>query len=233
MISTSVCVCVCVCVCLSVCLQGYLRNCMQSLLIFLCMLPMAMARSSGRVTKFQGEGADLGVSSPLTINCTAFGTHTKTAEPIEMSFGTMTWVGHRYHVLHGGPNSPRGRGSFRGENVVVHCKVIRYSSVSCAKMAEPIGMPFWMKTWVEPRNHVLDEAADPQWEGQFSGVVRAIRKHWLSLVQPLVQCLVQRNHPIANNVVQQKRSFSMPGKCKYESGKFLGAGDAACQPGRG
>jgi len=33
---------------------------------------MAMAQSSsGRVTKSQGEGAVLGFSSPLTMNCTA------------------------------------------------------------------------------------------------------------------------------------------------------------------
>jgi len=37
----------------------------QSLPIFLCVLPMAMARSSsGRVTKYQGEGAVLGVFLP-------------------------------------------------------------------------------------------------------------------------------------------------------------------------
>jgi len=34
-----------------------------------------------------------------------------------------------------------------------------------AKMAEPIDMPFWTKTLVGPRDHVLDGDADPQWEG--------------------------------------------------------------------
>jgi len=44
-----------------------------SLPVFLCTLPMAVARSSsGRVTKSQGEGADLGVSTPLTIHCNVF-----------------------------------------------------------------------------------------------------------------------------------------------------------------
>jgi len=50
----------CVCVCLSVCLRGYLWNHAQAQplpIFFLCMLPMAVARSSaGRVTKFQGKG---------------------------------------------------------------------------------------------------------------------------------------------------------------------------------
>ena len=40
---------------------------------FLCMLPMAVARSSSsRVTKSQGDGAILGFSSPLTMHCSAF-----------------------------------------------------------------------------------------------------------------------------------------------------------------
>ena len=59
----------------------------QSLPNFLCMLPMAVARSSSSgVTKFQGAGAILGVilptdNAPYSI---AFVIHTKTAEPIEM-----------------------------------------------------------------------------------------------------------------------------------------------------
>jgi len=50
----------------------------------------------------------------------AFGTHTKTVEPIEMVFGMMTLVGHRYQVLDGGPDPPKGKGSFGG-NVAAHC----------------------------------------------------------------------------------------------------------------
>ena len=63
-----------VCVCLSVCPRAYLRSPhARSLAIFLCMLPMAVARSSsGRVTKSQREGAVLGVSFPLTLHCNAF-----------------------------------------------------------------------------------------------------------------------------------------------------------------
>jgi len=32
-------------------------------------------------------------------------------------------------------------------------------------MAEPIKMPFGLRTLVGPRNHVLDGGADPPWEG--------------------------------------------------------------------
>jgi len=39
----------------------------------------------------------------------AFGTHTKTAKPIEMPFGTMTLVGPRYHVLDGGKEQFEGK----------------------------------------------------------------------------------------------------------------------------
>jgi len=65
-----VCVCVCVRVCglsASISPEPYTPY----LLIFLCMLPMAVARSSsGRVPKSQGEGTVLGFSSPLTMQCT-------------------------------------------------------------------------------------------------------------------------------------------------------------------
>jgi len=37
--------------------------------------------------------------------------------------------------------------------------------VSPAKMVEPIEMPFGLKTWVGPRNHVLDVGPDPPCEG--------------------------------------------------------------------
>jgi len=73
----------------------------------------AVARSSsGRVTKSQGEGVGLGVFFPTNnaLYSRVFGTHTKTAEPIEMPFGMMTLVRRRYHVLDGGTDPPRHRG---------------------------------------------------------------------------------------------------------------------------
>jgi len=37
--------------------------------------------------------------------------------------------------------------------------------VSLAKTAAPIEMPFGLRTWVGPGNHVLDGGPDPLWEG--------------------------------------------------------------------
>jgi len=36
--------------------------------------------------------------------------------------------------------------------------------VSPAKTAEPIEMPFGLRTWVGPGNHILDGGPDPPWE---------------------------------------------------------------------
>jgi len=59
--------------------------------------------SSGRVTKSQGKGAFLWgffpFSSPFALYSRAFGTHTKTAEPIEMPFGMMSGLGLRNSIL--------------------------------------------------------------------------------------------------------------------------------------
>jgi len=41
------------------------------------------------------------------------------------------------------------------------------TTVSPAKMAEPIVMPFGILTWVGPGNHVLDEGPDPPVQWQF------------------------------------------------------------------
>jgi len=42
----------------------------------------------------------------------AFGTHTKTSEPIKMPFGLMTRVSLRYHVLDERPDPSREMGNF-------------------------------------------------------------------------------------------------------------------------
>ena len=99
-------------VCVSVCLRGYLWNHTHNLHQFLCMLHMAVALfSSGRVTKSQGKWQFCFFS-----HSRAFGTHAKTAEPIEMPFGTMSGLGFRNSVLRGGDDPRRGRGNF-GANV--------------------------------------------------------------------------------------------------------------------
>ena len=60
----------------------------------------------------------------------------KTAEPIEMPFGMMTRVGSGNHVLDGGPDAPRGRGTFWG--CLPHWKALGAFAVVYAKTAEPI-----------------------------------------------------------------------------------------------
>jgi len=100
----------------------------------------------------------------------------KTAEPIEMPCGLMIRVGHKYHVLDGGPDH-QAEGAIFGENVAAHCKVMGQFNGELCKTAEPIHVPFWVKTRVGPGNHVLDGGAEPQGKGQFSEVVRAIQKH--------------------------------------------------------
>jgi len=72
---------------------------------------------SSSVTKSQGEGAVLGVSFPndSALYNIAFGTYTKTAEPIEMPFGIMSGLGPMNSVLCRGGDFRRGRGSFGGK----------------------------------------------------------------------------------------------------------------------
>jgi len=48
--------------------------------------------------------------------------------------------------------------------------------VSCAKTAEPIEMPFWTKTQVDPKNHVLDGGGDrPRGRGNFRKLSRPFK----------------------------------------------------------
>ena len=68
------------------------------------MLLMAMAwSSSGTVTKCTGNG-QFWVFYPMNnaLYSIAFGTHTKTAEPIDVPFGMMSGLGPRNGVLRGG-----------------------------------------------------------------------------------------------------------------------------------
>jgi len=51
-----------------------------------------------------------------------------------------------------------GRGNFEGKGAS-QCKVLGHSAVICAKIAEPIKMPFGLRTWVGPGIHVLDRGS--------------------------------------------------------------------------
>jgi len=99
--------------------------------------------------------------------------------------------------------------------VAAHFEVMGHSMVSFAKTPKLIEMPFWMKTRVGPRNHVLDGVQIRKENGQFSGV-QAIQKHWQSSLQwsRQHQCGIccKRDISVASNVMQQKGAFRMPGK---------------------
>jgi len=82
-----------------------------------------------------------------------------------MPFGLRARVGSRNHVLDGGPDPP-WEGALLGERGAL-CKVYGLFALNCAKTAEPIEMPFGMLTWVDPRNHVLDEVQIPTGRGNF------------------------------------------------------------------
>ena len=64
----------------------------------------------------------------------------KMAQPIDMTFGMRTRVGPGNYVLDG-VHIIMATGNFEGEGVV-HCKVQGHSVVICAKMAEPMVLPF-------------------------------------------------------------------------------------------
>jgi len=51
-------------------------------------------------------------------------------------------------------------------------------------MAEPIEMPFGLRTRVGPENHVLDEGPDPHGKGQFAGKGAPIVKYRDALRSP-------------------------------------------------
>ena len=104
-------------------------------------------------------------------------------------------------------------------------KRMGYFSVSCAKTGEPIEMPFWMKTRVGPRNHVLDWGADPQGEGAIFGGCPGHSKALaifaafatVGIIQSPITSCSSRDHSVSQIVVW----------------KFLCAVDAAYRPRRG
>jgi len=63
---------------------------------------------------------------------------------------------------------------------------------------------------------VLDGGAYPPRGGAIFGVVLAIQKHWQSSLKPLLQhcgrVRCKKDRSIANNVMQQTGSLSMPDK---------------------
>jgi len=67
-------------------------------------------------------------------------------------------------LLRQGDEIPRGSGDF-GVFLPIGNAVYSIVFGTHAKTTEPIDMPFWTKTRVCPRNHVLHGSADPEGEG--------------------------------------------------------------------
>ena len=96
----------------------------------------------------------------------------KTAEPIVMSFGLWTGVGPSNNVLGRGPGprEPQGKGNFFGGQIPPHCKVEADSKGHNFKTAEPIEMPFGLRTGVGPSNNALGRGPDHRrGRGKFGG----------------------------------------------------------------
>jgi len=90
---------------------------------------------------------------------------------------------------------PKGKGNFFWGSISAHYKVMEHSVVSCAKTAEPIDMPFWMKTLVGPRNYVLHGGCRYPTGRAISGVFLPLTMHCNTLA--------------ANNVMPQQTGLSV------------------------
>jgi len=70
-----------------------------------------------------------------------------TVEPIEMPFGLWARMGPENHGIRWGPGLPYKGVIIMGKNMPGHAG--RHFTVSCAKMAEPIDLPFGLWTRVD------------------------------------------------------------------------------------
>jgi len=100
--------------------------------------------------KFDGEGA---------AQCKVYGHSVvlrcgKTAELIDMPFEMWTLVDTRNHVLDGVQIVLCEEVICSGNGMPGHAR--QHSAVRCAKMAQPIEIPFGLWTRMGPRKHVLD-----------------------------------------------------------------------------
>ena len=112
------CVSVCLSVSVSVCPRAYLWSHRRYLYQFFVHVAYGPGSFFFRqVDKISTRMGNFGVFLPIdnAFNSRAFGTHAKTAEPINMPFGVMTQIGHGYHVLDGGPDPQRGMCNFGGK----------------------------------------------------------------------------------------------------------------------
>ena len=114
-----------------------------------------------------------------------------------------------------GTRSLKGKEQLWRENVAAHCKVMGHSTLSYGKTAEPLDMPFWVKTRVGPRNHVLNGGGDPPTgRGNFWGLSGPFKS--ISNLRCIRRCRVRckRDHSIANKVIQQASGNRNPENSK-------------------
>ena len=70
--------------------------------------------------------------------------------------------------LNGSPHPPWEGAILRGKGMSRHAGL--HSDMNFVKTAEPIEMPFGLRTWEVPRNHVLDGGPDhPMGSCNFGG----------------------------------------------------------------
>ena len=109
--------CVCVCVCVSVCPRVYRRNHTRDLYQFFVHVAYdrgsVLLRQSGNISRGSGNFRRFFLTDNALYS-KALGTHTKTADPIDMPFGMMSGLGPRNSVLRG---SDEGEGGFLGKHV--------------------------------------------------------------------------------------------------------------------
>jgi len=86
----------------------------------------------------------------------------KTAEPIEMPFGLWTRVGPAKHQLDGAQISHA-----KGQLLRDTPGMIDATAMSCAKMTEPIDLPFGLRTWVGRRKHKFNRNATLAQVGEY------------------------------------------------------------------
>jgi len=106
-----------------------------------------MAQGSMRYWVHIGANWWIRLNSPCSAAC-------KNGRTYRNAVGVWTWVGPRNHALDGVQIAPCQWAIFRGKDIPGHAQP--HSAVGCAKMAEPIEMPFGLSTRMGPRKHLLD-----------------------------------------------------------------------------
>ena len=116
-------------VCLSVCPRGYLQKHTRDL----CQFVVHVAYGRCRVTKFQEEGAVLGVFFPIdyALYSIAFGTRTKSAELIDLPYGMTSGLSPWNSVLLGA-TIPEGEGVILWKTCARHTDELRIGLVHAA-----------------------------------------------------------------------------------------------------